>query len=41
MGNDIGSDLSFKAVCFNFHSTNLGSLAIGTFSSTGFNVITL
>ena len=41
MGNDIGSDLSFKAVCFDFRSTNVGSSLIGTRSTTGFDVITL
>ena len=41
MGNDIGSALSFKAVCFDFRSTNVGSSVIGTRSTTGFDVITL
>jgi hypothetical protein len=34
MGNDIGSGLSFKAVCFDFCTTKVGSI-------TGFDVITL
>ena len=33
MGNDIGSGLSFKAVCFDFRSTNVGSSVIGTRST--------
>ena len=41
MGNDIGLGLSFKAVCFDFRSTNVGSSVIGTSSTTGFDVITL
>ena len=41
MGNDIGSGLSFKAVCFDFCSTNVDSSVIGTRSTTGFDVITL
>ena len=41
MGNDIGSGLSFKAVCCDFRSTNLGSSVIVTRSTTGFDVITL
>ena len=41
MGNEIGSGLSFKAVCFDFRSTNIGSSVIGTCSATGFDVITL
>ena len=41
MGNDIGSGLSFKAVCFDFRSTNVGSSVIGTRSTNGFDVITL
>ena len=41
MGNDIGSSLSFKAVCFDFSSTKVGSSVIGTCSTTGFDVITL
>ena len=30
MGNDIGWDVSFKSVCFDFFSTNVGSSVIGT-----------
>ena len=41
MGNDIGSGLSFKAVCFEFFSTRIGSSVIGTLSTTSFDVITL
>ena len=41
MGDDIGSGLSFKSVCFDFFSTNVGSSVIGTRTSTGFDVITL
>ena len=32
MGNDIGSCLSFRAICFDFRSTNVGSSVIGTHS---------
>ena len=39
MGNDIGSDLSFRAAYFDFLSTNVGSSVIGTRSTTGFDVI--
>ena len=41
MGNDIGSGLSFKAVYFDFCSTNVSSSVIKTRSTTGFDVITL
>ena len=41
MGNDIISGLSFKAVCFDFRSTNIGSWVIGTRSTTIFDVITI
>ena len=41
MGNDIGSGLLFKAVCFDFSSTNVGSSVIRTRITTGFDVITL
>ena len=40
MDNDIGLGLLFKAVCFDFRSTNVGSSVIGTCSTTGFDVIT-
>ena len=40
MGNDIGSVVSFKSVCFDFFSTNVGSLVIGTRTSNGFDDIT-
>ena len=40
MGNDIGSGLPFKAICFDFHSTNAGGSVILTRSATGFDVIT-
>ena len=30
MGDNIGSGLSFKAICFDFFSTNIGSSVIGT-----------
>ena len=39
MGNDISSGLSFRAVCFDFCSTKVGSSVIGTHSTTGFDVI--
>ena len=41
MGNDIGSGLSFKTICFDLRSTNLGSSVIGARSTTSFDVITL
>ena len=41
MGNDIGSGVSFKSVCFDFFSTYVGSLVMGTRTSNGFDVITL
>ena len=41
MGNDIGSGLLFKAVCFDFRYTNIGSSVIENRSTTGFDVITL
>ena len=40
MGNNIGSGVSFKSVCFDFFSTYVGSSVIGTRSTTGFDVIT-
>jgi len=40
MGNDIGSGVSFKSVCFDFFSTNVGSSVIGTRTSNGFDDIT-
>ena len=39
MGNDIGSGVSFKSICF-FFSTYVGSSVIGTRTSNGFDVIT-
>ena len=39
MGNDIGSGMSFKSVCFDFFPTNVGSSVIGTRTSNGFDVI--
>ena len=33
MGNDISSGLSFKAVCFDFHSTNVGISVLRTCSN--------
>ena len=41
MGNDIGSGVSFKSVCFDFFSTNVGISVIGTRTSNGFDDITL
>ena len=41
MGNDIGSGLLLKAVCFDFRSTNLGNSVTGTRSTTGLDVIFL
>ena len=40
MGNDIGSDLSFKSVYFDYFSTNVGSSVIGTRTFDGFDDIT-
>ena len=40
MGNDIGSGVLFKSVCFGFFSTNVGSSVIGTCISNGFDDIT-
>ena len=40
MGGDIASGLSFMAVCFDFRSTNVVQLKIGTCTFTGFDVIT-
>ena len=40
MGNDIGSGLSFRAVCFYLRSNNVGSSVTGTGCTTGFHVIT-
>ena len=39
LGNDIGSGMWFKSVCFNFFSTNSGSSVIGTHTSNGFDDI--
>ena len=36
---DIGSGVSFKLVCFDFISTNVGSSVIGTRTSNGFDDI--
>ena len=41
MGNDIGTGLLLRVVCFDFRSTNVGSSVIGTHGTTGFDVITL
>ena len=41
MGNEIGSGLSFKSVCFDFRSTDVGSSVIGTRNSTDFDVLNL
>ena len=38
--NLIGSGLLFKAVCFDFFSTNVGSSVIGTCTSNGVDDIT-
>ena len=40
MGNDISSGVSFKSVCFDFFSNNVGSSVIGTLTSNGFVDIT-
>ena len=40
MGNDIRSGLSFRTICFDFRSTNVGSSVIGTYN-TGFDVYPL
>ena len=40
MGNDIGSGVLFKSVCFDFFSPNVGSLVIRTRTCNGFDVIT-
>ena len=40
MNNDISCGMSFKAVCFDFRSTNVGSSVIEIRSTTGFDVIT-
>ena len=40
MGNDIGSGVPFKSVCFDFFSTNVGSSVIQTCTSNGFDDIT-
>ena len=40
MGNDIGSGVSFKSICFDFFSTYVGSSVIGTLTFNGFDVIT-
>ena len=40
MDNDIGSGVSFKSICFDFFSTNIGSSVIGTRTSNGFDDIT-
>ena len=40
MGNDIGSRVSFKFICFDLFSTDVGSSVIGTHTSKGFDDIT-
>ena len=40
MGNDFGSGVLFKSVCFDFYSTYMGSSVIGTHTFNGFDVIT-
>ena len=40
MGNDIGLGVSFKSVCFDFFSTNVGSSVIGNCASNGFDDMT-
>ena len=40
MGDDISSGLLSMSVCFDFWSTNVVQLSIGTCTSTGFDVIT-
>ena len=40
MGNDIGTGVLFKSVCFDFFSTYVGSSVIGTHASNSFDVIT-
>ena len=40
MGNDIGLGVTFKSICFDFFSTNIGSSVIGTRTSNGFDDIT-
>ena len=40
MGNDIGSGVSFKLVCFDFFSTNVGSSVMETRIFNGFDDIT-
>jgi hypothetical protein len=40
MGNDIGSGVSTKSICFDFFSTNVGSSVIGTRTFNGFDDIT-
>ena len=39
MGNDIGLGVSFRLVCFDFLSTNVGNSVIGTRTSNGFDDI--
>ena len=41
MGNDIGSGVLFKSVCFDFFFTNIGSSVIGTRASNVFDVMTM
>jgi hypothetical protein len=40
MGDDIGSGLLSLAVCFDFRSTQIVLLSIGTRTFTGFDVFT-
>ena len=40
MGDDNGSGVSFKSICFDFFSTNVGSSVIGNRTSNGFDDIT-
>ena len=40
MGNNMGSGVSLKSVCFDFFFTNVGSSVIGTRTSNGFDDIT-
>ena len=41
MGNDIGSGVLFKSICFDFFSIYMGNSVIRTHTSNGFDVITL
>ena len=40
MGNDIGSGVLSKSICFDFFSTNVGNSVIRTRTSNGFDDIT-